>query len=76
MQRYIAFILTIIPITISMLGIKLIRDFFFLKLHNPIPTITIQLLIGLFLLFIGLYLIGNFILFRDKKRNKVQSRFK
>lgn len=76
MQRLLAFLLIISPIILSVLGIKLIRDFFFFHLNKLFPNLTIQLLIGIIFLTFGLYIIGSFILFRDKKRNKVQSRFK
>lgn len=76
MQRYLAFALVLLPIMFSVLGVKLIRDYFFLTLHYPLPNLFTQFIIGCITLLVGLYIIGKFILYRDKKRNKVQSRFK
>lgn len=76
MQRYLAFVLVVFPILFSMIGIKLIRDFFFLHLINPIPSLSLQLFYGIFSLIFGIFLIGNFIFYRDKKRNKGKSQFK
>lgn len=76
MQRYIAFILVSFPIMLSVFGIKLIRDFFFMTLNQFFPNLITQFSIGLISLIVGMILISKFIFFRDKKRNKVQSRFK
>lgn len=75
MQRFIAVIIVIIPIILGMYGIKQMRDTFFGYLNSPYPALWIQFFAGLLAFFIGLYFIGSFILYRDRKRNKVQSRF-
>ncbi len=75
MNRILALILLLIPGFLAALGVKLMRDMVFGILQRPIPFLWLQFLIGLFLFLIGLWFIGGFILHRDRKRNKVQSRF-
>jgi hypothetical protein len=75
MQRYIALIIVLIPVIMAVLGIKLIRDLTFGILQPPIPFLWLQFLIGLLLIGLGLFLIGGFIFYRDKKRNKIQTKF-
>lgn len=74
MQRLIALIIVVIPVLLAVLGIKLIRDMTFAILQPPIPYLWLQFLIGLACLIGGLYLIGSFIYYRDKKRNKIQKK--
>lgn len=74
-QRFIAAIIVILPIILGMYGIKQMRDAFFGYLNSPYPALWVQFLAGLAAFGVGLYLIGSFILYRDRKRNKVQARF-
>jgi hypothetical protein len=74
-QRFFAIILVAIPVILGMYGIKQLRDVFFGYLNSPYPTLWVQFLAGLAAFGVGLYLIGSFILYRDRKRNKVQPRF-
>lgn len=76
MQRIIALLILVIPGLIAGYGIKLMRDIFFKILHEPFPSLFIQFLSGLVLLVLGVGFIGGFILFRDRKNNKVAPRFK
>ncbi len=71
----IALIIMLIPGMIAALGIKLMRDMLFNILHEPIPFLWLQFLIGLIFFLVGLGFIAGFILHRDRKRNKVQKRF-
>jgi uncharacterized membrane protein len=64
-----------IPIIMAVLGIKLIRDLTFGILQSPIPFLWLQFIIGTILITGGFLLIGGFIFYRDKKRNKVQKKF-
>ena len=57
-------------------GIKLMRDMVFGILQNPFPYLWLQFLIGFLLFIFGLGFIAGFILHRDRKKNKVQPRFK
>jgi TRAP-type C4-dicarboxylate transport system permease small subunit len=76
MFRFLALLIVLVPIFFAMFGIKLMRDTLFGISSLPIPSLSIQFLIGFLSFSIGLYLIGSFILHRDRKQNKVQQRFK
>ncbi|SFA96938.1 Protein of unknown function [Bacillus sp. cl95] len=76
MQRIIALIIMLVPGFIAALGIKLMRDTVFGVLQPPIPFLPLQFLVGLLFFLIGLGFVAGFILHRDRKRNKVQNRFK
>lgn len=75
MQRILALIVLLIPGVVAGVGIKFMRDMFFGILHNPIPNLMLQFVIGLIFFIAGLSFIGGFILHRDRKRNKVQQKF-
>lgn len=75
MQRLIALLIVLIPGVMAASGIKLMRDVFFGILHSPLTYLWIQFFIGLILFIVGLGFIGGFVLHRDRKRNKVQSKF-
>lgn len=66
----------IIPGVLAGYGVKLMRDMVFGILQPPFSMLWLQFLIGLFLLLAGLAFIAGFILRRDRKRNKVQARFR
>ncbi|GIN89559.1 hypothetical protein J6TS1_22840 [Siminovitchia terrae] len=76
MARIIALILLVLPGLLAGYGIKLMRDMLFGVLQRPFPYLWMQFLGGLLFFLIGLGFIGGFILHRDRKRNKVQDRFK
>ena len=76
MQRAIAFILLLVPGLCTALGIKWMRDMLFGKLSPLLPALWVQFIVGILLFIGGLAFIGGFILYRDRKRNKVQERFK
>ncbi|MGG3798053.1 DUF2627 domain-containing protein [Metabacillus fastidiosus] len=75
MARLIALIIMLIPGVIAALGIKLMRDIFFGVLHSPIPSLSLQFLLGFIFFIVGLAFIAGFIFRRDRKNNKVQQRF-
>ncbi|MEC2075434.1 DUF2627 domain-containing protein [Metabacillus fastidiosus] len=75
MARLIALIIMLIPGVIAALGIKLMRDIFFGVLHSPIPSLSLQFLLGFIFFITGLGFIAGFIFRRDRKNNKVQQRF-
>lgn len=75
MQRFIAVLIVISPVVLSMYGIKLMRDAFFGILNSPYPAVWLQFLIGMSAFIIGLFFIGSFIFYRDQKRNKIQAHF-
>ncbi|WP_394232900.1 DUF2627 domain-containing protein [Niallia oryzisoli] len=75
MNRIVALVILLIPGVIAAIGVKLMRDMVFSILHSPFPFLWLQFLIGLLMFIVGLWFIAGFILHRDRKRNKVQSRF-
>ncbi|MFJ5757934.1 DUF2627 domain-containing protein [Neobacillus sp. NPDC093182] len=75
MRRIIALLILVIPGFLAGYGIKLMRDMTFGILQSPIPFLWLQFLLGLILFIGGLGFVAGFIFHRDRKRNKVQSRF-
>lgn len=76
MKRIFALIILLIPGFLAGYGIKLMRDMTFGVLQSPIPNLGLQFLLGLLLFIGGLGFVAGFILHRDRKRNKVQARFR
>ncbi|MCM3566675.1 DUF2627 domain-containing protein [Neobacillus mesonae] len=76
MIRLIALITLLIPGFLAALGIKLMRDMTFGVLQPPFSHLWLQFLVGLLLFVAGLGFLGGFIFHRDRKRNKIQARFK
>ncbi|WP_379970225.1 DUF2627 domain-containing protein [Ectobacillus sp. sgz5001026] len=74
--RTVALFLALLPIIMAVTGIKLMRDTLFAILNSPIPTLSMQFLLGVMLFGVGMYLFGGFLFHRDRKRNKLQSRFR
>lgn len=75
MNRILALVILLVPGIMSVVGFKLMKDMVFGILYKPIPFLWLQFLIGLAMFIAGLWFIAGFILHRDRKRNKVQSRF-
>jgi uncharacterized membrane protein len=76
MLRIIALIILLIPGFLAAVGIKLMRDMVFGILLDPFPYLWLQFITGFVLFLFGLAFVAGFILYRDRKRNKVQARFK
>ncbi|WP_433743053.1 DUF2627 domain-containing protein [Falsibacillus pallidus] len=76
MIRLFALLIMVIPGIFAALGIKLMRDMTFGILQPPFPYLWIQFLCGLIFFIGGLSFIAGFIFYRDRKRGKVQERFK
>ncbi|WP_313798351.1 DUF2627 domain-containing protein [Cytobacillus sp.] len=76
MIRIFALIILLIPGFLAAYGIKLMRDMVFGILQSPFPYLWLQFLVGMLLFLLGLGFVAGFILYRDRKRNKVQNRFK
>ncbi|PLR76435.1 DUF2627 domain-containing protein [Bacillus sp. V3-13] len=76
MSRIIALIIMLIPGVIAAVGIKLMRDMVFGILQEPFPFLWLQFLAGLLFFLAGLGFVAGFILHRDRKRNKVQQKFR
>lgn len=75
MERIIALVIMLIPGFIAALGIKLMRDMVFGILQSPFPYLWLQFITGLIAFLLGLGFVAGFILYRDRKKNKVQARF-
>nr|MDH3153902.1 DUF2627 domain-containing protein [Bacillus licheniformis] len=76
MGRMIALLVLLIPGGLVALGIKLMRDTVFGILIGPFQILWLQGLAGFICFAGGLYLLGGFILYRDRKRNQVSPRFR
>lgn len=78
MIRIIALLILVIPGIIAAYGIKMMRDMVFGITIRPFTSslLWLQFISGLLLFLAGLAFIGGFILHRDRKKNKVQNRFK
>jgi hypothetical protein len=76
MTRIIALIILLIPGALAAYGVKLMRDMVFGIQQPPFSILWLQFLAGLLLFLAGLAFIAGFILYRDRKRNKVQARFR
>ncbi|RFU69807.1 DUF2627 domain-containing protein [Peribacillus saganii] len=76
MKRLIAFVILFIPGALAAYGIKLMRDMVFGILQHPFTLLWVQLLAGLILTVGGIGFIAGFVLHRDRKKQKVQDRFK
>ncbi|MCY8575105.1 DUF2627 domain-containing protein [Bacillus haynesii] len=76
MGRMIALLVLLIPGGLAALGIKLMRDTVFGVLMSPFQILWLQGLAGFICFGGGLYLLGGFILYRDRKRNQVSPRFR
>ena len=76
MSRIIALTLLLIPGIMAGYGIKLMRDMLFGVLNWPFPVLWLQFFSGVIFFVLGLGFIAGFIFYRDRKRNKIQDRFK
>ena len=76
MQRYLALLLALIPISLAVFGIKLMRDTVFGILFPPLSILWLQFLIGALASRSGFIFLAVSVLHRDRKRNKVQARFR
>ncbi|MEC2056857.1 DUF2627 domain-containing protein [Peribacillus psychrosaccharolyticus] len=75
MRRLMAFLILFIPGAFAAYGIKIMRDMVFGIKLAPYPFLWLQFLVGLILMIGGIGFIAGFVLHRDRKKNKVQSRF-
>ncbi|OCA91038.1 hypothetical protein A8F94_04015 [Bacillus sp. FJAT-27225] len=76
MRRLAALSVMLVPGFLAAYGVKLMRDMLFGKLLEPFPFLWLQFLAGFILFVAGVGFVAGFILYRDRKRNKVQDRFK
>jgi hypothetical protein len=76
MKRIIALIIVLIPGILAVVGIKLMRDMLFGIIQAPFPNLLFQFIVGFLFFVCGLMFVAGFIFHRDRKRSKVQKRFK
>lgn len=74
-QRFAALLILLIPGFIAGYGIKLMRDTLFQQLVWPFSILWLQFLAGAAALVLGIWFIGGFVLYRDRKNGKVAPRF-
>lgn len=58
MQRYLALLLALIPISLAVFGIKLMRDTVFGILFPPLSILWLQFLIGALCFALGFYILA------------------
>ncbi|RSK27783.1 DUF2627 domain-containing protein [Bacillus sp. HMF5848] len=76
MARIVALFILVIPAVLAGYGIKLMRDALF-AVQNPFfINLPLQMIAGLLFFIGGLSFVAGFIFHRDRKRNKLQNRFK
>jgi len=76
-MRFVAIMLLVIPGLTATYGFLLMKDAFFAQFEPDIGSMLWgKFIIGLVLLLVGIYFLGGWILFRDRKRNYVVPRFK
>lgn len=75
MQRIIALLILLIPGFLAAVGIKLMRDMTFGIQQAMFPNLWLQFLIGFIFFVCGLGFVAGFIFHRDRKRNKIQTKF-
>lgn len=75
MIRIIALLVLLIPGAFAAYGIKLMRDMVFGIVQPPFTSLFFQFIAGLLLFLLGLGFVAGFILYRDRKQNKVQTKF-
>ncbi|HLQ73769.1 MAG TPA: DUF2627 family protein [Bacillota bacterium] len=71
MVRLIAIGILLIPGIIAAFGIKLMRDSLFSEYYSILLNVEIQFIVGLLLFILGLAFISGFIVYRDRKKNKI-----
>lgn len=76
MSRYAALVIVLIPGIMAVMGIKWMRDTLFGVLQTPFPVLWLQFITGLLSFILGLAFVGGFIFYRDRKRNKVQLKYR
>jgi hypothetical protein len=69
-MRIIAWLILIVPGILAGIGIKWMRDSFFDQLAYYFPYLWMQLIAGVLAFGLGIYFIGGFIFFREKKKRR------
>lgn len=72
MARILAVIALFIPGGLAVYGIKLMRDTVFNEFNSIFFTTEIQFIVGLLLFVGGTAFLGGFVVFRDKKKERLK----
>ena len=75
MLKIIALIILVIPGIIAGVGIKLMRDSVFGIVIDPFTYTALQFFVGLIMTIFGIWFIGGYLLYRERKNKRVQERF-
>ncbi len=75
MLKIIALIILVIPGIIAAVGIKLMRDSMFGIVIDPFTYTALQFFIGLLMTVFGIWFIGGYLLYRERKNKRAQERF-
>ncbi|HJG33007.1 Protein of unknown function [Jeotgalicoccus aerolatus] len=75
MLKIIALIILVIPGIIAGVGIKLMRDSMFGIVIDPFTYTALQFFIGLLMTVFGIWFIGGYLLYRERKNKRAQERF-
>ena len=75
MLKIIALIILVIPGIIAGVGIKLMRDSMFGIVIDPFTFTALQFFIGLLMTVFGIWFIGGYLLYRERKNKRAQERF-
>jgi len=75
MLKIIALIILVIPGIIAAVGIKLMRDSMFGIVIDPFTYTALQFFIGLLMTVFGIWFIGGYLLYRERKNKCAQERF-
>ncbi len=75
MERFIAILILSLPLFVSVLGVKLIRDTLFSILYKPFPNYPVQFVFAIIMFVLGIAFFAGFIYRRDLRRNKVKKKF-
>lgn len=70
-MRIVAWLIMLVPGFIAGVGIKWMRDAFFNHLDRIFPYLWLQFLTGLIAFGLGLWFIGGFIRYRERKKRSV-----
>ena len=75
MLKIIALRILVIPGIIAGVGIKLMRDSMFGIVIDPFTYTALQFFIGLLMTVFGIWFIGGYLLYRERKNKRAQERF-
>ena len=75
MLKIIALIILVIPGIIAGVGIKLMRDSVFGIVIDPFTYTALQFFVRLNMTIFGIWFIGGYLLYRERKNKRAQERF-